>query len=223
MNPNQTSGEPTQDLHNDELAASSTPPQVSLPTEPSQQMMPQPPQAVTPGPISPQRKKHTALMFGVVLLVIALGAGAYVLFGRGEPVSTVNTSPNPTASQEPSPQPAGTVQDELQEAMINDEKRKNDSARLIAAITEYMANNNGKLPTLTSIDTTFLADYISSDFKDPVTKAQYMIVDTPPKSGEMQYRTGAACGTENEVEAGGTREAVVRVLLTDGSFFCSKN
>lgn len=156
----------------------------------------------------PPKKSKSTVIFLVVLVLFLIGGAAF-FFMRSDKKDNISTTSNNNESATNS-----------KESALNDNLRMNDAARLAAAVNNYLANNNGKLPTLDQLDSTFVSGYLEKGFKDPSTDKQYVFVASDPKSGEMQYQTAASCDTNNGIVAGTKREAAIRIKLSDGGYRC---
>jgi FtsZ-interacting cell division protein ZipA len=217
MNPEDNNQQPTQDTN--QTYQNSTTPVTSAPKQP-----PVPTQYPNQSPKG--AKKILPVIIGGVILVIAITVGMLLL--NRDNKSTTNQSGN---KQTPADSTDKKTEDKAQEdasnksekSSQNDTKHKNNLAKLIAAVSQYAANNNGKMPSATDLDSAFISQYLSGQFNDPVTNNSYMIVETTPRSGEVQYKTSSTCDSNNTIIAGTTRQVAARVLLSDNSYHCDAN
>lgn len=162
--------------------------------------------------------------------MLAITVGMFLLLGGDSESQTIQTgnNQNPSVLQEEETEETA-LEEESNEFEISAQanqantKHKTNLAKLIAAVSQYSANNNGKLPTVSDIDSDFISQYLNGQFNDPNTNSPYKIVNADPKSGEVQYKTSSTCGSDNAITAGGRRQVAVRVLLSDSTYHCTSN
>ncbi|MBQ7802556.1 type II secretion system protein [Candidatus Saccharibacteria bacterium] len=88
-----------------------------------------------------------------------------------------------------------------------DTQRRNDYSALSANMTQYLTNNNGKLPNLGNLDP---SKYINSTGEDP--EGYYYAL-------QVKECTSSACPTETEVGASVAAEAYGSVTTTTDSHY----
>ncbi len=155
-----------------------------------------------------------------VVLGVGVAVGIFILLGsesKSQSSSQTNQS-NDTkyTAQKDTPEKSGA-------GAQTDTQNKSNLSKLVVAISEYSTNNNGKLPAGSDIDNAFISQYLSGQFNDPTTNSLYKIVESDPKSGEVQYKTSYTCGSNSTIIAGSRRQFATRVLLSDGTFYCAAN
>jgi hypothetical protein len=188
-----------------------------------------PPQVQSPYPYQQpkQPNKLTPIIIGGVVILIGIVVGAFLLLGGGKPESSNQSNTNQSATAEQDEVVEETEQEQTAEPSVEqsqlDTQQKNSAAKLTAAITEYTANNNGKLPAASEINSAFITQYLNGTFNDPGTGSVYKIVETDPTAGEIQYKTASTCGSDNTVVAGSRRQIAVRVPLSNGTYYCASN
>lgn len=221
MNPDQQNSSPPQDnqqpYQNPEPA---TPAQIFSPEQAPTQTQPQstfvPPK---------QSNKLPAALIGGAIVILGIAAGIFLLLSGGEPQpSNQNLADNNQSTVVP---PEGSVQEEQADksgdTAQKDNQHKSNVVRLISAANEYAANNNGRLPTEADINSTFIDEYMGGNFSSPDTNSPYVLVETDPKTGEVQYMASSTCGSDNTVIPGSKRQIAVRVLLSTNAFYCATN
>lgn len=197
------------------------PPQIFSPGQAPTQTQPQ-------GTFVPakQSNKVPAVLIGGAVVILGIAAGAFLLLGGGEPQPSnqENLAEDNQSTVVPLEEsvPEETV-DTSDDSAQKDNQHKNNVVRLIAAANEYAANNNGRLPTEADIDSTFLDQYMGGNFSSPDTSSPYALVETDPKTGEMQYMSSSTCGSDNTIILGSTRQVAVRVLLSTNAYYCATN
>lgn len=188
--------------------------------------------AVPPQPQNPylppkQKSKLLPVLVGGVIVVLGIVVGLVLLLSGEDNSQSRNPSDQPDNKQSSSlPQENESALEEVNESEIsaqNDTKHKNNLAKLVTAVSQYAANNNGKLPTAAQINSAFISQYLSGQFNDPNTNNQYKIVEISPKSGEVQYKTSSNCGSDKSIIAGSSRQVAARVLLSDSTYYCTTN
>lgn len=186
---------------------------------------PSTPTQITPSAAPPVQQANRQKMLAVLVVVgavtlISLVLGVYIYMSKNSDRDNTkdisNSAQNITGNQEEADK-ASTRQTQV------DQQHKNNVAKFSAALNMYAGNNTGKLPTLAEVNDTFINDYFTGEFSDPSTGKPYIIVETDPVVGEMQYKPAASCGNGNTVSAGSARQAVTRVLLSSGAYYCMDN
>lgn len=115
----------------------------------------------------------------------------------------------------------------------SDTQRKNDLARLTTALTMYMANNRGALPSADNASwATFAINYLANDgetFADP-SRADYILslTDSLPASYKADnpiilVTPGAKCNGDSLEINQGTRKVAFQMRLEGGGIACSNN
>lgn len=105
-----------------------------------------------------------------------------------------------------------------------DTQRRNDVGRVVTAVTNYTANNNGDVPEdQDDIDDLF-DDYLEAgddEFEDP-REGTYDLTyttDDDPEIGEIFYQDGESC----ESDDAGSRTFKVFTQLEGGGEYCQDN
>ena len=82
-----------------------------------------------------------------------------------------------------------------------DTQRRNDVGRVITAVTNFTANNNGDIPSDAEFIATgsgsFLEEYLNAgddEFADPSEGDYTLVIGTTPSLGNISYETGENCG-----------------------------
>lgn len=115
-----------------------------------------------------------------------------------------------------------------------DTQRREDLSRVSSQLTQYMTNNNGKLPTnstSTSSATTFgsfINRYMKVDgdaFEDPKTGPYTLVTAGTAGNAELtvgaiQYIQGRTCNGENATASGTARQAALRIKLAGSGHYC---
>ncbi len=209
QNPTNLDHEPVQPV-----PAQPQPVQSGVPAANNDQQESQSPNISSPSPAPAQPVKQSNIVqvvlvvLGVLLFIgAAYFAATYFLLGNDAKDSKV---------------PSGNSGRDSLVLSQQDVQRKNDSSRYAAAISEYIANNNGRMP----VNAAEINDYLSSGSSnglpasDPATNNEYELVDDEPTSGQIQYRSGANC-EGSELVAGARRQFAIRIMLSDSSFYCT--
>lgn len=179
--------------------------------------------AATPRP-EPHGNKKLAVIVTLVVAFLLAGIAIYLYVSAQNNTKEVDDTAQQVNSEQSEPtgtdETTQTAPTTSEDQLSLDAQHKNNAAKLVSAVNEYAANNNGNLPAVTDIDGTFVTQYLSGAFNDPSTSSPYSIVETDPGSGEMQYSTGSTCDSNNMIVSGNSREVAVRVLLIEGSYYC---
>lgn len=109
-----------------------------------------------------------------------------------------------------------------------DTQRRDDAARFITQINSYATNNNGRVPSGNSINSSFKSNYLKSgegEFKDPQSGRDYEIrTSGDPRTDTFIYRTSARCeGEEIRSVQNSPRSAAVQIQLEGSGTFCQDN
>lgn len=125
-----------------------------------------------------------------------------------------------------------------------DTQRRDDMARFTSQLSQYQANNNGKVPADQSGYTTFISNYLlagGDSFEDPSTGSTYVIkswkkcttgdctgsadVDTVGSAalGDIYVYTNATCEGENPKHVQGDRKIAIRLNLEGAGIYCGHN
>lgn len=175
------------------------PAQPQLPTEPPQD--------------SSKRPLITTIVV-LAIILLALVATYFVLSSKND---------SQTNDQSSSAQQEEEEEETPAKDSVSDNHRLADVSQLLAGVTAYSADNMGKLPAVSDVDNDFASKYLDDEFVDPVSKEAYTVVENDPKVGEMQYKAGSTCGEDGSLADGSSRQFAVRVLLSDGTFYCASN
>lgn len=230
MNPQQN--DPLQPQDNQQPYQNPTvppaPQQTSSPEQP-----PVSPQPQYTGQPPKQTGKLPPVLIGGAVIVLGVAVGIFLLLG-GDSKQQLSNQDNQSESNQTStvPQeedtevPAQTQEETTEASTVDpqtDTQHKNNLSKLVAAVSEYSANNNGKLPAASEINSVFISQYLNGQFNDPSTSSAYKIVESDPKSGEVQYKTSSTCGSDNTIVSGTRRQVAARVLLSDSAYYCATN
>ena len=128
-----------------------------------------------------------------------------------------------------------------------DTQRRDDMARFMSQLSQYQANNNGKVPTLAvGTDTTdgytkFMKDYLEAGgdtFNDPSTGSRYVIEDvfkcanatdcvnkttTSTEMGKVYVYSNATCDGESVKYVQGDRKIAITLNLEGAGIYCGHN
>jgi hypothetical protein len=105
-----------------------------------------------------------------------------------------------------------------------DDNLRSDVAVIRTAIENYATDNKGNYPALEPAKMAELAkDYLPTDFLDPRTGADYVLVTAAPVEDEVQYSLGSKCAADNSLEiTSKLKDFAIRVQLSD-SIYCIDN
>lgn len=170
-------------------------------------------QQVESNQIQPQKQKSKTLLIIVILVSILLIGGIvlFVMFGSSSDSDNLNNVQ--TGSRMSS-----------EDVKLNDLQRKNNIAKFISEVSTFQANNVGRVPTFEEAKTELIAEYVlydddKTEFNDPATGEQYIIVSGTPGIGEIQYAEASSCSSD-AIVPGSKRQAAARALLESGEFYC---
>ncbi|MBR3052238.1 prepilin-type N-terminal cleavage/methylation domain-containing protein [Candidatus Saccharibacteria bacterium] len=117
-----------------------------------------------------------------------------------------------------------------------DTQRREDLARLATAVTQFQANNNGKVPTaMTTMPTSanFIASYLggADAFKDPDGTAyniEFKVLSgNAPKPTTIDHKAyvygKAKCDGETMVASGNTNDYAILYKLEGAGTYCQDN
>lgn len=124
-----------------------------------------------------------------------------------------------------------------------DTQRRDDMARFIAQLSQYQANNNGKVPENSAAYTTFISNYLlagGDTFEDPSTGNTYTIDDTITECtsakdgcknattnttalGTIHIYTNATCSGEDPSYVQGNRKIAFTLNLEGAGIYCGHN
>lgn len=165
------------------------------------------------------------VIVGVAVLIVA-ALGAYILLSGDKPANDNQSGANQSTA---TPQDEIIEQSEKKQSTLpstkqaqSDTQQKTNVAKLLVAVNEYSANNNGKFPATSDVNSTFIGQYVKGEFEDPSGNV-HMIVESDPLANELQYKTTSTCDSDNSIVAGGRRQFAVRVLLSDSTYYCNSN
>lgn len=132
-----------------------------------------------------------------------------------------------------------------------DTQRRNDMSRFMSQLSQYQANNNGKVPlggsdaATVSEYNSFISKYLEAGgdtFNDPSTGSKYVVKgftkcttsecdgtdaknktksDTP--MGEIQVYSNATCEGENQKYIQGDRKIAITLKLEGAGIYCGHN
>lgn len=193
------------------------------PTSSDQNQFPSTPQTSPSqnAPLTPLPKTSNKIKKIILALVILAGliAGFFLLLNYQKGIKKANIPDD--SSQELTYKTQNQTSESTETLAIEYEKQRNsDLNSFYTAVTEFMANNNGQFPKITEIDNQFIEQYLKGSFKDPETKMIYHIVESNPSSGEIQFKTTSACSDDNQINAAGSRDFTLRMMLNNGSYYC---
>ena len=219
MNPEQKPFSPNPTVGSQPIATQLPQPATNeTPIAPLSSVQTAPPVVLTPQRPSRQKKLAILLILSAMAL-ITVAIAAYIL-SRNDTNKTISSSDNSqTVAEDKDKTKEDDKTSSLSQAEV-DELHKFNVAKFSSAIGLYWADNTGNLPSIDDIDSKFMSKYLSGDFNDPSKNSPYIVVDNDPTTGEMQYKTRASCGNANTVSAGNERQAVIRVLLSSGAYYC---
>lgn len=108
-----------------------------------------------------------------------------------------------------------------------DSTRRSSLSTFTAQITQFQANNKGKVPKTADVDT-FVTGYMASNWTDPTTGAAYVkaannaAVDTATVPGTWFYTEASVCDGE-AITGGQDRNFAVRMKLEGAGVACMDN
>lgn len=223
----------------DTVTASQQPP-ITVATQPMQ--TPQPITQPVTTTSTTQKSKKPFVIAGiavVIIIIIASGAFAYSNIGTEttadvddginaviEPktntaVSETNLSSN---TNEQSPESNNASVSENSTLLINtrDAERKSNLSKIAAIISEYQANNNGKIPPDAQTVEKVIASNQLNSITDPLSKKEYVIIAYVPTrdiTNEVQYAPQQTC-TGPELTPSSSRSFALRSYLESGELVC---
>lgn len=165
----------------------------------------------------PKPKKSKKILFVILLAIIVASAlGAVAFFAMKEPDGSSDKTAEGIVQLEADMgselENDSQTEEEIggdNELSKKDTQLKQTVTTMMSALVEYLANNNGKVPTLAEASTA-LAPYGQN----------LSIVDDTPKENQVQYMPSAKCAEDGSIVEGTARQLVLRALLSDGSFYC---
>ena len=126
-----------------------------------------------------------------------------------------------------------------------DTQRRDDMARFLSQLNQYQANNNGKVPSDGSANTTaytnFITNYLKAGgdtFADPSTGSDYTIATFTACTssacnnattgnnagmGMISVYTNATCQGENPAYIKGDRKVAITLKLEGAGIYCGHN
>jgi type II secretory pathway pseudopilin PulG len=117
-----------------------------------------------------------------------------------------------------------------------DTQRRSDMGRLMSQLSNYQANNQGKVPTnqaeLTTNATSFQNRYLTisgEQFKDPLTGNDYSVVfqgtvaNSPANVGDVYYYYKATCNGDIAQASASNRAVAIVTPLERGGNYCQGN
>lgn len=157
---------------------------------------------------------HLAIVFLVAVIVVGAGVAVFVKANKSTDDSQKDMSQSAANSS------SGTS------LQINQRNaaRKNDASKTLSAVTEYVNNNNGQLPTMYANgrvtgggSTNAVAVSFEMFTSVGFASGQQLPMTTP---SELRLVTQAACGENGEAVAGSSRGYVVQFVLekTSGGY-----
>lgn len=177
------------------------------------------------------KKPFVIAAIGVVVLILAIsGIVAANLISSSESSKSIDTELTTVDSDELSennPQSTGTDDTANQgnsQTLMNerDVVRKSNLTKIIVLISEYQANNNGKIPT----NAQELEQVIASDQRwvitDPLSGEAYRITTSDPakgSTGEIQYAPQQTCNG-SDLAPSSSRSFALRGYLESGELLC---
>lgn len=89
---------------------------------------------------------------------------------------------------------------------------------------EYIADNNGSLPLLSSEINTFNLNYIDQTILHPINQKPYILTPTYPKENELLYLKYKSCGNSGTLKTSSSqRSYVLQAKLISGELYCVDN
>jgi hypothetical protein len=145
---------------------------------------------------------------------LVMGAVALGLVGLAIVVLAARASRDTAVSDDGPTSAATSGRDyEQEEYMAKNADRKNDALRLLGAVSEYQANNNGQLPSV------WRAGYLAGSDEASTTKVELKVykvvsfatgVQAPLAADGLRLVTAAACESNGATSASSSRAAAVQ-------------
>ena len=117
-----------------------------------------------------------------------------------------------------------------------DTQRRDDMARALSQVSQYQANNNGKIPDDQTKVTNFFTNYLKwtdgGEFNDPDSGNKYVIKFVSCQNGScnptlevgtVNYMYHAKCDGETPVYDSGNRKMAIVTKLEGSGTYCSNN
>lgn len=196
------------------------PPPSGQPTQPSPPLPPSPelPQIAPPPPstsITKPNRRFKLASLAVVPIGFVVFMILYALAAAPQKIAESSSDVEPTTQQ------AMTSEN----SYAQNTAQKNEAANMTASISEYITNNNGKLPANSTQLESALMSYASArDSEYTLTyKSSYSAADLPKDAYELYYFGGYTCDNNETVRTGSSRQFTIVYATVDGTQRCMTN
>ncbi len=171
-----------------------------------------------------RRLRVWPLILMVLFVLIASGVAIAVKATQKDPPAEQNQTQNTTNTQEEQT-PENTEEEEQDPNTAENDRRKSQVNFLVVSLTEYAANNSGKLPESTEEGWSRLTATISNREAITVSETGLELTYTSltPQEGQIQYVRSAMCSEQTVIGAGSTRSFAVMIRLKDDTYYCQDN